>query len=95
MTHPNPWKLTTLLLTTVLGAVAARASISSAAADEQPRMHQAVEALKQAEGQLANASDDKGGHRVKALKLTRAAIEEVKKGIAFDNKNDGDKKDDR
>lgn len=33
------------------------------------------------------ATADKGGHRVKAIQLTKDAIDEVKKGIAFDNKN--------
>ena len=93
--NKNPWKLTTFALTAVLGALAARASIGSASADEQPRMHQALDALRQAEGQLAAASDDKGGHRKKALDLTRSAIEETRKGIEFDNTHKDDKKDAR
>ncbi len=93
--NKNPWKLTTLVLTGVLGVLAARASIGSASADEQPKMHQAVDALKAAEGFLASASDDKGGHRAKALAATRTALDETRKGIAFDNTHGGDKKDAR
>jgi hypothetical protein len=42
--------------------------------------------LKKAALQLDKASRDKGGHRAKALELTRAAIEQVSQGITFDDK---------
>lgn len=81
----NLWKLSTfglLLTTAVLGG--------SAIADrkgkqEQPQMEAALSSLKVARDHLKNATHDKGGHRVKALELTNLAIEQVEKGIAYDN----------
>ena len=70
----------------VLGAVLAT-SISTAVADRQPLMRDALQNLKQAQTSLKNAAHDKGGHRAKALELTNAAIVQVEKGIAFDNKH--------
>jgi hypothetical protein len=55
------------------------------AAEKQPRMYSALIHLKKAEKKLENASHDKGGHRVKALKLIRAAKIEIRKGIEYDN----------
>lgn len=60
--------------------------ISSVSAERQPLMYGALENLNQAEWKLENASPDKGGHRVKALDLVRAAKVQVKKGIKFDNR---------
>lgn len=91
----NLWKLSTLALTVALGTVIAGPGIQQAAADEQPVMHKALEHLEAAEKALENASTDKGGHRVKALKLTRDALKEVRAGIKFDNKNDGEKDKDK
>lgn len=48
-------------------------------------MRNALERLESAREALENASDDKGGHRLKAIALTNKAIEETKAGIAFDN----------
>lgn len=56
-------------------------------ADPQPHMKAALESLQKAKEQLEKASSDKGGHRLKAIGLVKDAIEETKKGIAFDNKN--------
>jgi hypothetical protein len=56
-------------------------------ADPQPHMKAALESLQKAKEQLEKASSDKGGHRMKAIGLVKDAIEETKKGIAFDNKN--------
>jgi hypothetical protein len=56
------------------------------ARDAQPRMKEALVALKLAKSQLNKATEDKGGHRAKALKLTDEAIEQVTKGIVFDNR---------
>jgi hypothetical protein len=50
-------------------------------------MRAALDALQAAEKQLAIAAPDHGGHRVKALAQVRSAIAEVRKGIAFDNRN--------
>lgn len=60
----------------------------AALAEPQPHMRAALDALQVAEKQLAIAAPDHGGHRVKALAQVRSAIGEVRKGIAFDNRND-------
>jgi hypothetical protein len=84
----NPWKLTSLALTALLVTVIGRgAMIDSASADKQPMMQQALTELKGAATALENATADKGGHRAKALKLTKEAIVEVEKGIKFDNRH--------
>lgn len=77
---PNPWKLTSLLLatTTLLGV---------AAAEPQPVMRDALSELREAATRLEHADRDKGGHREKALELTRAAIREVEEGIRYDNRH--------
>jgi hypothetical protein len=49
-------------------------------------MKEALVALEAARSQLKKATDDKGGHRAKALKLTDEAIEQVTKGIVFDTR---------
>ena len=48
-------------------------------------MREAITSLEQALGSLDKASPDKGGHRLKAIDLTKQAIAEVKEGIKFDN----------
>src|SRR5205085_1271143 len=61
-------------------------------ADKQPKMREALNALQTAKLALDTANADKGGHRAKAIDLTKQAIDEVKAGIDFDNTHDGDKK---
>jgi hypothetical protein len=77
---PNPWKLTTIFFatTTVLGV---------AFAEPQPLMRDALSELREAATRLEQADHDKGGHREKALELTRSAIREVEEGIRFDNRH--------
>lgn len=77
---PNPWKLTSIALATML-------AFNTAGADVQPKMRDAHGHLQAALTALQNASSDKGGHRVKAINLTKSAIEQVEKGIKFDNKH--------
>lgn len=81
----NFWKTSTLVLTAALGSFVAYTSITPAHADAQPRMQSALIALESAKASLEVANTDKGGYRVKALKATKDAIEETKKGIAYDN----------
>ena len=50
-------------------------------------MKKALNNLEQARNDLQAAQDDKGGHRVNAKRLVDQAIDEVQKGIAFDNKH--------
>lgn len=54
---------------------------------DQPQMHEALRALRDAERHLGQATHDKGGHRVKALEHVRAAIHQVEAGIRFDRRN--------
>jgi hypothetical protein len=54
------------------------------AAPDQPRMQEALDKLQSARSNLEAATDDKGGHRVKALDHVNKAIDEVKKGIEYD-----------
>jgi hypothetical protein len=51
---------------------------------DQPRMQAALNHLQNARGNLDAATDDKGGHRVKAIDFVNKAIEEVNKGIEYD-----------
>ncbi len=82
----NFWKAMTLALLLLLGVVVRGSAVRDAAADKQPHMQKALNALQNARDQLKVATHDKGGHRVKAIELTNAAIDEVQKGIAFDNR---------
>lgn len=81
----NIWKASTLVLATALTYVLV-SNVTEAQAEPQPHMKAALEALQVAEAQLDKATSDKGGHRVAALKATREAIEQTKKGMAFDDK---------
>jgi hypothetical protein len=84
----NPWKLTTLFLAIVLAVVVGRgAGVSTVAADPQPHMKAALDSLEAGLSDLEKATADKGGHRAKAISLTKQAIGETKKGISFDNKH--------
>ncbi len=62
----------------LLAAGAARAGV-------QPAMRAALRSLRTAHDQLSKGTADKGGHRAKAMALVSQAIEEVEKGIRFDN----------
>jgi hypothetical protein len=82
----NPWKLSTLALTVMLGVVVGTPRLmNTASADAQPKMKAALLLLKDAQSQLEDASHDKGGHRAAALKAVKVAIEEVELGIKVDN----------
>ena len=63
-------------------AISATTFAAGLAVAAQPKMQAALEALRNARGQLERAEHDKGGHRVKALGLIDPAIDEVKAGIA-------------
>jgi hypothetical protein len=83
----NPWKLTSFALVALLAAAIGRDALSTASAEPQPRMRQALHDLRAAATNLDAAAHDKGGHRAKALELTRAAINEVEAGIRYDNRH--------
>ena len=51
---------------------------------DQPRMQAALNHLQDARNNLEAATEDKGGHRVKAIEFVNKAIDEVNKGIEYD-----------
>jgi len=83
----NPWKVTSFALAAVLAVVVGNSAMNTASADPQPKMKSALGHLESALSDLKAATADKGGHRVKAIKLVDDAIAQVKDGIKFDNKN--------
>lgn len=72
---------TALALAALAGASGLLAGVSLAS---QPRMESALDHLNAAERDLQAATDDKGGHRQRALQLTREAQAQVRKGMRFD-----------
>lgn len=48
----------------------------------QPAMRNALENLREARTNLNNATWNKGGHRVEAIRLVNLAIDQVQAGIA-------------
>jgi hypothetical protein len=70
--------LVALVVILATGFIAGRASA------DQPHMQAALEHLRAAKVELDAAEADKGGHRVKALALTKDAIVQVEAGIAYD-----------
>lgn len=56
----------------------------SAPLPDQPHMEAALDKLRSARSNLEAATDDKGGHRVKAIEHVNKAIDEVQKGIEYD-----------
>jgi outer membrane lipoprotein-sorting protein len=54
---------------------------------DQPHMQAALDHLKAAKAELEKADEDKGGHRVKAIRLVNDAIVQVEKGISFDRRH--------
>jgi hypothetical protein len=59
---------------------------TQAAAEMQPQMQAARRNLMQARENLQRATADKGGHRVRAMRLIDQALAEVDAGIRFDNR---------
>lgn len=78
------WKLTTLAFATAFGLSLA---MPAAQADRQPHMKDALGHLTAAKSSLERATADKGGHRVKAIAAVNEALEQTRKGIAFDNRH--------
>jgi hypothetical protein len=83
----NAWKISTVALAGALAFVVSNGAVRDASADPQPRMRAALDMLEKAHAELKAATADKGGHRVKAMELTAAAIAETKAGIEYDNKH--------
>jgi hypothetical protein len=61
------------------------AGAKTAVAEPQPDMQRAKGSLIEALRYLQAASDDKGGHKIKAIELIKSAIGEVTAGIEFAN----------
>ena len=80
----NPWKMTSFALAAVL---AGKLLVPAADADVQPKMREALGSLQAAQSSLEAAAHDKGGHRAKALALTKQAIQQVEAGMRFDNRH--------
>jgi hypothetical protein len=55
-------------------------------AEGQPHMWRAIVALREARKHLIEAKHDKGGDRREAISLTQQALDELRQGIAFDNR---------
>lgn len=58
------------------------------AQEKQPHMQAAMEALKTAQRELAQAEKDKGGHRARAEALIRQAIAQIEAGMHYDYAHD-------
>jgi hypothetical protein len=67
--------------------VLATTFVAGRATADQPHMQAALDHLRAAKVELDAAEADKGGHRVKALALTKDAIAEVERGIAYDRRH--------
>jgi len=81
----NYWKISTFVLTGCLAVGVLYETTKPATAGEQPKMQAALASLGVAKTNLQGATTDKGGFRVKALQNVNDAIDNVKKGIEYDN----------
>jgi predicted transcriptional regulator len=75
--------LATVVLLVVLSGSSSR--MEAQQPERQPNMSAALNHLREAERSLEAATHDKGGHRVKALKLVKEAIAEVEQGVRYDD----------
>ena len=76
-----------LLTVLPVGGALTGALLAAGAEADQPHMEAALEHLKAAQSELEKAGHDKGGHRAKALDLTRKAITQVEAGIRYDRRH--------
>ncbi len=67
----------------VAAGVVLAATGSTKAAEKHPKIHQAMDALRDARAELKDAAHDFGGHRVKAIKLIDDTLEELKEALKF------------
>jgi len=72
-----------LLLTLTLGTGFIAGHVSAA----QPHMQAALENLRAARRELDRASEDKGGHRARAIALVNDAVVQVEEGMRFDRRH--------
>ncbi len=83
----NPWKVSTFALIALCATILGKDAVQGVSAEPQPRMQEALGHLRAAQASLEAATPDKGGHRVKAIALTKKAIGQVEAGIKFDNRH--------
>jgi len=99
----NPWKISTYVLCSALAVAVGGTAFADKKdkapdskevkkdedkkVEKQPNMMSALEHLELAKDKLEKATPDKGGHRVKAIKLVKDAIEETNAGIKWDNEH--------
>ena len=82
MTTLTPWSGRRGLAGMAMVAVVAAASFVAGSYAAQPHLQNALSALQGARSELQVAEDNKGGHRVTAIRLVDEAINEVRAGIA-------------
>ena len=85
----NYWKLSTLALltSTITLGLLSTAHADAPGPAPQPAMHAAIKNLEEAKTNLKNGTADKGGFRIRAITEIDLAIDDVKRGIEFDNKH--------
>lgn len=71
----------------VVGVMALSALAGGPVEAQQPHMQAAKDNLQEALRHLEQATSDKGGHRVAAIKAAKDALDHVEKGIRFDRRN--------
>ncbi|MCU1245248.1 MAG: uncharacterized protein JWN02_1158 [Acidobacteria bacterium] len=71
----------------VLSATLATGFLAGHVSADQPHMQTALEHLRQARRELDRASEDKGGHRARAIALVNDAIVQVEQGVRFDRRH--------
>jgi hypothetical protein len=74
---------TALFLATALSLGMMATHTSTASAQGQEEMNEAIEHLRQAKGALEHAASNKGGHRETAMHLIDQAIAEAEAGKAY------------
>jgi hypothetical protein len=82
----------TLFLAIALSLGLSSAVNSTASAQGQEEMNEAIEHLRQAKGALEHAAANKGGHRESAVHLIDQAIAEVEAGKAYAKEHPGGEK---
>jgi len=76
-----------VLNTIVPAALVSFAFPVRAKAADQPHMQAALDALRLAKRELEQATDDKGGHRRRAIGMVNQAMNQVERGIQFDRRH--------
>jgi hypothetical protein len=86
ITREQPMKkiVKTGLVASALGATLALGVFIGQATADQPFMHSALDHLQQARSDLAGASWNHGGYRVRALRAVDNAIAAVRQGIRYE-----------